>query len=164
MPQKELNVGDIIESQCRKCSDRTGHAIVAMVDGQVAKVECKACGSVHKHYSPKEASKTTKTKSASGSGSAAGKGSKKEKASQAKEKKEKIDEEWLKQIENKDQSKAVAYSMQGCYNQEDLLEHPHFGLGIVQKVIMPNKMDVLFREGTKRLRCDLTEQEPSDQA
>ena len=161
MPENELNVGDIIESQCRKCNDITGHAIVSMVDGEVAKVECRACGSVHKHHPAKSGSQTKKAKTATQSKSAGtGRGQKKGKAAQEKEK---IDNEWLRQMENRDKSQAVSYSMQGCYKEDELIDHPNFGIGIVQKEIMPNKIDVLFQEGLKRLRCDLVKEESTDQ-
>ena len=165
MSEKELKVGDIIESQCRKCSDVTGHAIVAIVDGQVAKVECRACKSVHKFYPAKEEAKAAKTRS--GSSVTASKGKSPKKASQAKEKQEKketIDSQWLKEIEAKDQTKAIAYSMQSYFEEQNLIDHPSFGLGIVQKTILPNKMDVLFKHGTKRLRCDLIREEQNDGA
>ena len=34
-----------------------------------------------------------------------------------------------------------------------LVEHPVFGVGAVVELFPPDKMDVLFREGVKRLRC-----------
>ena len=163
MPEKELSVGDIIESQCRKCSDRTGHTIVSLVDNQVAKVECRACGSVHKHHPAKSETKAKAAKTSGSGASSSGGSQKKGKTAKAKEKKQQINEEWLKQIESKDKSKAVDYAMQAGYAEEDLIDHPHFGLGIVQKLIMPNKMEVLFKEGVKRLRCDLTEEENGSQ-
>ncbi|MFR6517800.1 MAG: hypothetical protein ACLUPV_00325 [Bilophila wadsworthia] len=38
--------GDRIEARCTRCNDITGHVIVALVGGEIVKVEC-ACGSVH---------------------------------------------------------------------------------------------------------------------
>ena len=49
-----LGPGQRIEARCTRCRDVTGHVIVALVDDQVVKVECCACGSVHKYY-PAEA-------------------------------------------------------------------------------------------------------------
>ena len=42
--------GDRIEARCTRCNDITGHVIVALVGGEIVKVECRACGSVHKYY------------------------------------------------------------------------------------------------------------------
>jgi hypothetical protein len=48
---------------------------------------------------------------------------------------------------------ALPYDMNGTYRVKNLLQHPVFGLGVVQLLLPPNKMDVLFRDGKKRLRC-----------
>ena len=42
--------GQRIEARCTRCRDITGHIIVVVLDGEVAKVECCACGSGHKYY------------------------------------------------------------------------------------------------------------------
>ena len=39
----ELRLGDIIDDHCIKCRRLTNHAIVSMVDGEVAKVRCRSC-------------------------------------------------------------------------------------------------------------------------
>ena len=44
--------GDRIEARCTRCNDITRHVIVALVGGDIVKVECRACGSVHKYYPP----------------------------------------------------------------------------------------------------------------
>ncbi len=49
---KNPGPGDRIEARCTRCNDITGHVVVALVGGQIVKVECKACGSVHKYYPP----------------------------------------------------------------------------------------------------------------
>ena len=41
--------------------------------------------------------------------------------------------------------------MERKYRVNSLLLHPLFGLGIVQLVLPPNKIEVLFRDGKKRL-------------
>ena len=35
----------------------------------------------------------------------------------------------------------------------DVVEHPKFGSGVVQEVFPPDKMQILFRDGAKMLRC-----------
>ena len=35
--------GDRIEARCTRCNDITGHVIVALVGGEIVKVECRAC-------------------------------------------------------------------------------------------------------------------------
>lgn len=46
------SVGERIEARCTRCKDLTGHIVVSMLNGEIAKVECCACGSVHKYYPP----------------------------------------------------------------------------------------------------------------
>ena len=43
----ELRLGDIIDVYCVKCKRLTNHAIVAMVNGDVAKVRCSSCYNEH---------------------------------------------------------------------------------------------------------------------
>ena len=52
-----------------------------------------------------------------------------------------------------DPAQAVPYDMFGVYRVNTLLSHPHFGLGIVQAVLPPNKISVLFKDAKKLLRC-----------
>jgi hypothetical protein len=42
--------------------------------------------------------------------------------------------------------------MTGSYKVKDLVEHPLFGLGVVQRVVA-NKVEILFEQGRKLLRC-----------
>lgn len=56
-----LGPGDRIEARCTRCNDITGHVIVALVGEEIVKVECRACGSVHK-YCPSAAPKEAKGK------------------------------------------------------------------------------------------------------
>ena len=51
MPQEMIRVGLVgVTEMCIRDSDITGHVIVALVGGEIVKVECRACGSVHKYY------------------------------------------------------------------------------------------------------------------
>src|SRR5918911_38208 len=38
-----LRLGDIIDDYCVKCRRMTNHAIVSIVNGEVAKVRCRSC-------------------------------------------------------------------------------------------------------------------------
>jgi Zn ribbon nucleic-acid-binding protein len=158
MSKKTLQVGDIVESACRKCNDITGHTIVSIVDNQIAKVECRGCGSVHKHRPAKKSSQSQAAdpaNPASKSKKAAPKG---KKGPTAKEKEaqqiaEQNFKEWQSKVDTRDPAEAKPYSMDQEFETNDLIDHASFGLGIVQRTIPPNKMDVLFQNGEKRLRC-----------
>ena len=48
---------------------------------------------------------------------------------------------------------AIAYDMQARYKVGNLVKHPKFGLGVVKTLIGVNKVEILFEEGLKLLRC-----------
>jgi hypothetical protein len=48
----ELRLGDVIDDYCIKCRRITNHAIVSLLEGQVAKVRCRSC--YHDHNYLKE--------------------------------------------------------------------------------------------------------------
>lgn len=52
-----------------------------------------------------------------------------------------------------DSAKAKAYSMTDAYKLNSLIDHPVFGLGIVQRIIGSQKIEVLFEDGRKTMRC-----------
>lgn len=47
----------------------------------------------------------------------------------------------------------AAYSMNGTFAVDSLVDHPVFGTGAVLELFPPDKMDVMFKDGVKRLRC-----------
>lgn len=61
--------------------------------------------------------------------------------------------EWLEMREQIDSKQARAYSMTASYKLSALIDHPTFGLGQVQRVIGSQKIEVLFAEGKKTMRC-----------
>ena len=137
MSEKQPITGEHIVAKCSKCKDNTNHTIVALVDGEVAKVECNTCGGTHKYRPP------TAKKAPAKSRAAATKAAKINK----------IEAEWEGLIDNADPATATKYSMQMAAKQGLLIQHPSFGLGRVITTTKPNKMDVFFRDGIKILRC-----------
>ncbi|HEY5974959.1 MAG TPA: hypothetical protein VIU41_09465 [Geobacteraceae bacterium] len=121
------------------------HTIVAMVGEKIVRVECNTCHGTH-NYHPVKAPKAP----------AAAKSGQQRVAAP---RKAKIDPgaaaaaEWVTLTESLDPAQAIPYDMNRAYRAKNLLLHPQFGLGIVQAILPPNKMEVLFQEGKKRLRC-----------
>ncbi len=139
MAVKQLSAGGYIASKCSKCKDTTNHTIVAMVGDRVARVECNTCGSIHNYRN------TTVKKAAAGS-----------KAGNSKPaRSNRTEAEWEDQLKDADPAEAIPYSMQVLIKSGDLIQHPNFGLGRVIGIIRPNKMEVIFRDGLKLLRCSL---------
>lgn len=136
--EKKIEAGSEINSRCLKCKAVTNHTIIALVDGKVAKVLCNVCGGRH-NYRPEKpeqaaAPKTTRTYGAV--------------AKQAK-----VEAHFEELVAGRDPSQALAYDMTGIFKEGDLLDHPSLGLGVVIERVMPDKIEVLFRLGSKLLIC-----------
>ncbi len=146
MIARVISAGDIIEARCTKCRAVLNHRIVAMVGGKVVRVECNTCGGVHNYYPPGEGKKIT---SESAKAPAKERTTAKSRVTAG----TKDRENWERLIPAMHSGSAVPYDMNGKYKVNDIIEHPVFGLGVVKTVVKPNKMEVLFREGMKLLRC-----------
>lgn len=150
MTTRKLSAGDIIESRCTKCREVLNHRIVAMVEGKVVRVECNTCNGVHNYYPPPSAKEAKAPRAAvaskTRSTTAVPRASKKDPAEAERE-------EWASLQPTFDLEKALSYDMNARFNVKRLILHPVFGIGVVKAVIVPNKMQVLFKDGVKLLRC-----------
>ncbi len=168
----DLAPGQRVEARCTRCRDIMGHVIVAMVDGRVAKVECCACGSVHKYYPPEAKTGTPKervmrVRAGMERGDAvlaeSRKVSRESRPAAASPPATKatrqnvrlageLERQWQEALARNPGSPA-AYSMHGSFALGSLVDHPTFGVGMVLALTPPDKMEILFREGVKALRC-----------
>jgi len=133
MPSIKQSVGGPIEARCTKCRSITNHIIVAMDEAVPVKVQCNTCGRQHKFRSPTAAKKAGVRKSVD---------------PKAAERKEWEDMRPAMQV-----SQATEYSMTTTFKIGALINHPVFGLGIVQRQGGSHKMEVLFEDGMKTMRC-----------
>jgi hypothetical protein len=113
-----------------------------MLGEKVVRVQCNTCNGIH-NYKP--AAEKTAAKSAAPRKAAAPRKSRKDPGAADRE-------EWETLYPAMKREQAIAYQMTGKYRLKDLVEHPVFGLGVVKSVV-PNKVEVLFQEGKKLLRC-----------
>ncbi len=132
---------------------------MAMVGGSIVKVECRACGSVHK-YRPAGASLPARAEAPVRRGrdgtiitpprpaprSAASKQPKPARPSV-------LYEQWQTVLRRRELETPLPYSLTASFSETSLVEHPVFGLGQVLSIIPPDKMDVLFEDGIRRLKC-----------
>jgi Zn ribbon nucleic-acid-binding protein len=133
MPSTTLSAGEPIKARCTKCRKNTDHIIVVMGDEAPVKVECTMCGRQHKYRPPTAAKKRAVKKTV-----------------------QPVDaerKEWQKLRPDMDEEKATDYSMTSSYEVHSLINHPVFGLGVVQRVVGPRKVEVLFEDGKKTMRC-----------
>jgi hypothetical protein len=146
MNVRTKSAGDILDAQCTRCHVLTNHTIVALVDGLVARVKCNTCGSEHNYHAPKTVkAPATKRVAANGTRSPATATVKKDTAPRHREL-------WETAVNGKEASTAQEYDMAGIFKKDGLVRHSLFGLGITTTVV-GTKMEVLFADGPKLLRC-----------
>jgi hypothetical protein len=142
-----LSAGDIIEAVCTRCRSILNHTIVAMVGERVVRVECNTCHGVHNYRDKVEKKTPARGETVRRTASVPRKPGKGQGAEDRKE--------WESLSPAMDRTRAIPYDMEGSYCVNDLVAHPVFGLGVVKTVIKPNKIEVLFEQGKKLLRCKL---------
>lgn len=159
--------GQIIEARCTRCKDITGHVVMACLNGLPVKVECRACGSVHKYSAPEvqarpKVEKTVRVKAGHTRAEAVDATVKAEKLAAA-PRPSRMDQQNARRAEENEHrwnslvagraAVPAAYSMNGSFAVDTLVDHPVFGIGAVVELFPPDKMDVMFKDGVKRLRC-----------
>ncbi|SHN65275.1 hypothetical protein [Desulfovibrio litoralis] len=178
----KIEAGALTLSMCTRCNDETSHVIIAVAGNEIVKVECKACGSIHKYRPARKENQKSNTPAI-----------KKVRAGQARENattvgvkykpstlsqtggekptKEKTslkrttsstkntplldDPAWEVAMKRLAVLTPKTYNMNESFGKGDLLSHPSFGLGEVVLLHKPDKIDVLFREGIKRLKAKI---------
>jgi len=133
MPSITPAVGESIEGRCTKCRKNTDHVIVTLDEGAPTQVQCTACQRQHQYRPPTKTKKTARRS--------------------AVDPREAERREWQSLRADMDDTRAAAYSMAAAYKVRSLIDHPVFGLGLVQRVIGSRKMEVLFEDGRKTMRC-----------
>jgi hypothetical protein len=133
MQSTELLPGDQIEARCTKCRKNTQHTIITLVEAEPAQVECSACTRQHA-FRPATLPKKAAMRRAIDP-----------KAAEQKE--------WQTLRPSLKSERATDYSMTDAYKTNSLMNHPVFGLGVVQRVVGTRKIEVLFEEGKKTMRC-----------
>ena len=126
-----------IVSFCTSCKRDLMHVIEAVDGDKIVRVHCKTCKRQHAYKPPRE--------------SDAPGGLKKSGPSGKKRKTESPFDEWEKVMAETKDSPAKAYDVDGRFVLGDNVDHAKFGIGVVRRLMDPNKMVVLFKDGTKVL-------------
>jgi hypothetical protein len=125
-------VGKEIQSQCGSCKLPLAHTIVAMDGSKIVKVECHTCKKTHSFKDPAAAKA-------------------KKRSSRAK----KAATKPVAQIWEEAMKAAAAdpepYSVKAIYQSGDLLAHPKFGPGVVERLVDNDKVSVIFKADVKVL-------------
>jgi hypothetical protein len=129
------SAGEDIESWCTKCKLELGHTIVAMVGNLPKRVKCNTCNSLH-NYRAKPVEKGSARTRASG---------------QKRTSRGKTYKDYLALLTEADRSNPRAYSIKSTFRENDVIEHPKFGTGLVLPTVKDNKIEVIFENGPKLL-------------
>jgi hypothetical protein len=151
MTEEQIQPGSSVESACRKCKTVTDHHVVIMDGDAIGKVECKVCGGKHAYRPPKPAAKP-KTAPAEKPARAPRAGAVK-KSLLPKKPSPEVLAHWENAVHGVSPDAVLPYAMSGTFQAGDVINHPTFGLGYVQKFIKPNMIEVLFQDSIKNLRC-----------
>jgi hypothetical protein len=138
MTPKKISVGDRIDARCTKCKKIMNHTIVAMVDSRPVRVMCNTCQGQHNYKDPNGPKKPK---------SSARQSPKPTKAQDAKR------QEWENRCQALANAEVHDYAMNTEYQADTLINHPSFGLGVVEQICGGRKIRVLFADGEKILRC-----------
>lgn len=125
--------GDPVEARCTKCRRNTGHRILTMAGEGPGKVQCTTCSHQHQFRLPAKPRKPAVRRSAN------------LKAAEG--------EEWETLRQGMHSAAAREYSITAAYDVKALINHPVFGLGVVQRIAGRQKVEVLFADGRKIMRC-----------
>ncbi len=135
----QLSAGKEISSYCNKCKLTLAHTIVVMKNDRTpGKVTCNTCKSSHAYKNPDAAAAAPKT------------------ASKKRDKKRDgrpqipLAEFWQQSV-TKARGPGRAYSPKTTFLVGDLLEHPTFGTGVVDKIFDRTKMEVIFQDNIRTL-------------
>jgi hypothetical protein len=139
-----IAVGKEVVCFCTKCKMDLGHTIVSMKGANPARVICRTCKSEH-NYKMKKGVKEPGSVAA-GKGTPRAPRVPKEKVDPAVP----IELEWMKQM-NGSTRPSREYAANVSFGSGDKVAHASFGEGIIQRVIFPNKVEVLFRGDIKVL-------------
>lgn len=167
--------GDRIEARCSRCSDCTGHIIMAIVNGEIVKVKCCACGSEHK-YRPQRIAKKGQENTATTAVRRIGAGEDRKSVMAEAERPARAarpaaaprvsaatrkaaqnsadaEQRWRKSLERPSAPEPRPYAITIELAAGDVVNHPVFGMGVVESVTRPDKAQILFRDSSRALRC-----------
>jgi len=144
------SVGKNVDALCTRCGLVLAHIVLYEVGGVIARVKCKTCGTEHKYRGAKTRDRKADPAAERLRRPAA-------KAAEEIRQAEAVEtQRWLqKQGELGKHTVILPYRMSDSYQRGDVIEHPSFGIGFVEKIIEAQRMDVLFKGSLKRMVMNL---------
>lgn len=142
------SVGQLIDAYCLRCKLTLSHVVLYEFQGTIQKVKCRTCGAEHKYRGVKPearpgAERLKEPKSGRSRTSSPSSKAGKEKSTL---------KEWTQKRELlKDEEGIRPYSLHDTFHAGDVIRHPTFGVGFVEKVLSETRMDVLFEDALRRM-------------
>jgi hypothetical protein len=145
--------GGEVDSWCTKCRMDLLHRIIAMQNGRIMRVECRTCGGHHNYRKPKSAPAETgsREKRATNGVSAtrsAPPGGRRGAAAQAEVERAST---WEKSVLGQPIAKFKSYRATETFAHGDLIRHGKFGDGYIVRVIDRQKVEAMFKDGSRTL-------------
>ncbi|MRR15371.1 MAG: hypothetical protein EG826_02815 [Deltaproteobacteria bacterium] len=138
-----LSVGDNIDAYCLKCKMVLAHVILFKVDGVVNRVKCKTCGAEHKYRGAKTPVKKSETAVRAPRPASKAKTARKETAGDA-------PLMWdLKSRSLPSGTPIRDYAIGEQFQAGNVINHPVFGVGFVEKVLSDKSISVLFHDAVR---------------
>jgi hypothetical protein len=129
-----IGVGKEVLSYCSKCKLTLAHTIVNMKNAEtIGKVTCKTCTTTHAYKDPSKV-----------------KAKKRDSGMKPAHKQDSIADIWMEAV-NKSKAKSQKYASKTKFVLGDIIDHPKFGPGVVDRLIDNNKVQVIFRHEIKTL-------------
>jgi hypothetical protein len=124
--------------ECSKCGQDRYHKVLTHTNATTVRLKCEVCGKTGNHNLEIKKAAATKTKTArSSSRSAAAKASHHSSMYESMK-------------GNIEKSVAVPYNMRIVFKEEQVVQHPKFGLGLVRSV-QGDKIEVFFEDEVRFL-------------
>ena len=138
-------VGKNIDAFCSKCQLMLAHVVLYEVAGVVHGVKCKTCRSEHRYRGPKPEKKKEIPAERWHDGRLV-------RTAKPKPVRPVDSRQWEQRTEAMAADAAVwDYRLTERYEKGDVITHPQFGRGFVEAITSDVSMEVLFREGRKRM-------------
>ena len=138
-------VGRKIDAFCSRCRLTLAHVVLYEVAGAVRRVQCRTCGTQHGYRGARparrpeiSAERQRGVRGAFPARPAPGRPA--------------DSRQWEKRRTEAPPDAVIwDYRLTERYEKGDMIEHPQFGRGFVERIPTDTSMEVLFREGRKRM-------------
>jgi hypothetical protein len=144
------SVGENIDAYCLKCKLVLAHVVLFKLDDAVSRVKCKTCGAEHKYRGTLPVVKKPAAVRTPGVSRA-------KKSAPEKLKVNDAPLQWaLKSRKMPPETSIRNYLVKETFKVNDVINHPVFGVGFVEKVVTDKIVSVLFNDSVKLMGMNVT--------